>query len=124
MYKKTLTYTDYNDVEKTESFYFNLSKAEIVEKQLSVEGGFDKVLKGIVDSKNIPELTKFFKTLILASYGVKTEDGRFDKSEELRNKFEHSAAYSEILVEFITDTKAASDFVNGIIPKGIEVKNA
>ena len=32
MIKKTVTYTDYNGVERTESFYFNLSKAEVMEK--------------------------------------------------------------------------------------------
>ena len=31
MLKKTITYTDYNGVRRTEDFWFNLSKAEIME---------------------------------------------------------------------------------------------
>ena len=33
MLKKTITYEDFNGVERKEDFYFNLSKAEIMEMQ-------------------------------------------------------------------------------------------
>ena len=39
MLKKTITYTDYNDNERTEDFYFNFSKAELTEMELSTVGG-------------------------------------------------------------------------------------
>ena len=39
MLKKTITYNDYNGVERTEDFYFNLSKAEILEMEMGTSGG-------------------------------------------------------------------------------------
>lgn len=45
MLKKTITYTDCNDVERTEDFYFNLSKAEVIEMELTTTGGMTKVIE-------------------------------------------------------------------------------
>lgn len=117
MLKKTITYTDYNGVERTEDFYFNLSKAELMEMQLSTAGGFLEVLQKIIAAKDTPELVRLFKTIILKSYGVKSEDGRrFIKSDELSNEFTQTEAYSSLYVELSTDEVAASNFINGIIP--------
>lgn len=117
MLKKTITFTDYNGVERTEDFYFNLSKAELMEMQLSTAGGFLEVLKKVVATKDTPELVKLFKSIILKAYGEKSADGRrFIKSEELSREFTQTEAYSALYVELTTDTEAASNFINGIIP--------
>ena len=39
MTKETITYTDLNGVRRTEDFYFDLSKPEIVKMQASATGG-------------------------------------------------------------------------------------
>ena len=44
MLKKTITYTDFDDNERTEDFYFHLSKAEIAEMELSENGGLVKLI--------------------------------------------------------------------------------
>lgn len=117
MYKKTLTYTDFDGVERTEDFYFNFTKAELMDLQLSTEGGLLDIIKTIVKSKNTPELVKLFKKTILLAYGVKSEDGkRFKKSDEIREDFISTAAYPEIYMELATDANAASEFINGILP--------
>lgn len=117
MYKKTLTYTDFDGVERTEDFYFNFTKAELMDLQLSTEGGLLDIIKTIVKSKNTPELVKLFKKTILLAYGVKSEDGkRFKKSDEIREDFISTAAYPEIYMELATDSNAASEFINGILP--------
>lgn len=119
MLKKTITYTDYNDQERTEDFYFNLTKAEAMEMELSVDGGFTSYIDRIIKAKNFPELVKVFKVLILKAYGEKSPDGkRFIKSEELSNEFAQTEAYSQLYVELATDADAAAAFVNGIAPKG------
>ena len=51
MIKKTLTYTDYNGVERTEDYYFNLTEAELVEMELSIDGGMQKKIEKIMNSK-------------------------------------------------------------------------
>lgn len=125
MLKKIITYTDYNGVERTEPFYFNLSKAELMEMELGVTGGMTEMLDKIIAAKDAPSLMKTFKEMIMKAYGVKSDDGkRLIKSEELSIAFTQTEAYSVLFMELITDDKAAADFVNGIIPNEIQTEVA
>lgn len=125
MLKKPITYTDYNGVERTEDFYFNLSKAELMEMELGVTGGMTEMLNKIIAAKDAPSLMKTFKEMIMKAYGVKSDDGkRIIKSEELSIAFTQTEAYSVLFMELITDDKAAADFVNGIIPNEIQAEVA
>ena len=120
MLKKTVTYVDYNGVERTEDFYFNLSKAEVAEMELSVEGGFSKMLEEIVKSNDNVRIVELFKQMVLKAYGEKSADGkRFIKSKELSEAFSQTEAYSEIFMELALDEKAAAAFVNGIMPANL-----
>ena len=117
MLKKTITYTDYNDNERTEDFYFNLSKAEIMEMEMSTAGGLAEMITKMVATQDAPSIIKIFKELILKAYGEKSPDGkRFNKSEELSTAFSQTEAYSILFMELATDADAAAKFVNGIIP--------
>lgn len=125
MLKKIITYTDYNGVERTEPFYFNLSKAELMEMELGVTGGMTEMLNKIINAKDAPSLMKTFKEMIMKSYGIKSDDGkRLIKSEELSIAFTQTEAYSVLFMELITDDKAAADFVNGIVPNEIQAEVA
>lgn len=118
MLKKTKTYTDYNGNERTEDFFFNLSKAECIEMNLTTDGGLDAYLQKIIDTKDVPKLIKEFKDLVLKAYGEKSADGRrFMKSDEIRQAFAETEAYSDIFMELVTDANAAVEFVNGIVPE-------
>ena len=120
MLKKTVTYVDYNGVERTEDFYFNLSKAEVTEMELSVEGGFSKMLEEIVKSNDNARILELFKEMVLKAYGEKSADGRrFVKSKELSEAFSQTEAYSEIFMELAMDEKAAAACVNGIMPANL-----
>ena len=117
MLKKTITYTDYNGVERKEDFYFNLTKAEIMEMEMSISGGLTEMINRIVAAQDAPAIVKIFKELVLKAYGIKSPDGkRFIKSEELATEFAQTEAYSQLFMELATDTDAASAFVNGIVP--------
>lgn len=121
MLKKTITYTDYNDNERTEDFYFNLSKAELTEMELSTAGGLAEMIQRIVSTQDAPKIVKVFKDLVLAAYGEKSADGkRFIKTEELREAFSQTEAYSELFMELAIDADAAAAFVNGIVPKDLD----
>lgn len=117
MYKISKKYTDFNGVEKEEDFYFNLSKADILKMELSEEGGMDQRLNRLVKTKDMKEAIKVFEGLLLLSFGIKTDDGRFVRSEEARQAFVSSAAYSEIYFELATNPEEAQKFVNNVIPK-------
>lgn len=121
MLKKTITYTDYNGVERTEDFYFNLSKAELMEMELSAVGGLGDTIQKIISAKDNPAIIKIFKDLVLKAYGEKSADGkRFVKSSEISAGFEQTEAYSNLFMELATDADAAASFVNGIIPKDLQ----
>ena len=125
MLVKTITYTDYNGNERTEDFYFNLTKAELINMEVSVEGGFSELLKKIVREKNAPKLSEYFQELIKKAYGVKSADGRrFMKSDEITRDFTETEAYSVLYTELVMDDKAAAAFVNGIMPKDIDMIDA
>lgn len=120
MLKKTITYQDYNGVERTEDFYFNLSKAEIMEMEMGTTGGLSEMLQRIVASQDVPAIIKIFKDLVLKAYGVKSPDGkRFIKSEELSTEFSQTEAYSQLFMELATNAEAGSKFVNGIVPSDV-----
>lgn len=117
MLKKRITYTDYNGEERTEDFYFNLSKAEIIEMEMGVTGGLTELIKKVMATKDVPSVMKIFKDLILKAYGEKSADGkRFIKSEELSREFSQTEAYSILFMELATNADEAAKFVNGIIP--------
>ena len=120
MLKKTIKYTDYDGNEREEDFYFNLSKAEITEMELSKEGGMSEYIKKISATQNGPELIKLFKEIIIKSYGEKSLDGkRFIKNQELTEAFIQTEAYSELFVELASNADEAVKFINGIMPKNM-----
>ena len=129
MLKKTITYTDYNGSERTEDFYFNLTKAEIMEMEMSTTGGLADMIKRIVAAQDAPAIIKIFKDLILKAYGEKSADGkRFMKvgpdGTKLCNDFEQTEAFSILFMELATNADSAAAFVNGIVPADMAKKVA
>lgn len=121
MLKKTITYTDYNGVERTEDFYFNLTKQEIMTMEFSTKGGLTELINKVVATQDSPAIVKIFQDLILASYGEKSLDGkRFMKMKpdgsRYADEFRETEAYSILFMELATDADAAAKFVNGIVP--------
>ena len=120
MLKKAITYTDFNGQEHTEDFYFNLTKAELIELEMGFEGGLSEGLKKIVASADGNAIMKEFKRILLTSYGQRSPDGkRFVKNQQLRDEFEATEAYSVLFVSIVTDPEAAADFVRGIMPQDL-----
>lgn len=120
MLKKTITYEDFNGDTVSEDFFFHLSKAELVELELSHKGGLSEALKRIVAAEDGKAIISEFKSIILGAYGKRSDDGRrFIKNQELRDEFESTEAYSVLFMEMVTDAEAAAEFINGVIPKNL-----
>lgn len=125
MLKKTITFTDYNGETRTGNYYFNLSKAELLEMQFTTVGGMQRLLEDISESQDNKRIFEMFKMIILKAYGEKSPDGlRFVKSKELSEAFEQTEAYTELVMEFFQDGKKAADFINGIIPSDLAAEIA
>lgn len=123
MLKKTITYVDYDGNERTEDFYFNLSKAECAEMEHSADGGLSRVIEKLVSTKDMKRIIEIFKEIVLRAYGEKSPDGkRFIKTPELREAFTQTEAYSILFMELAQDANAAAVFVNGIVPSVSEKK--
>lgn len=121
MLKKTITYTDYDGLERTEEFRFNLTKAELMDMELTTVGTFSKLMQKIIDEKDMVRLAKYFKELILKSYGVKSDDGkRFIKSPELSEAFSQTEAYSELYMELLGNSEYAVKFIQEVMPKDLD----
>lgn len=121
MLVKKLTYEDYNGVTRTEEHRFHLTKAEII-KWLMTTGDYtlDQVLIRLSEERNGKEIIRIFEELLHLSYGRKSLDGtRFEKSEELWEKFSQTEAYSNLFMELVTDGEKAAAFINGVIPKDL-----
>lgn len=116
MTHETITYTDLNGVERTETFYFNMSKPEIVRMQASVKGGYDTQLQSIAAGANGKQIMEFFEDFIKAAYGEKSDDGRrFMKSEEISKAFMETPAYEVLFEKLVTDAGAAANFVEKVM---------
>ena len=117
MYKMTVTYPDFDGTERTEDFFFHLSKSEITKMNFATPGGMEAYLNKIINSKDGEQIMNTFDMFITKSFGVKSEDGKhFRKTQEDLDDFLSSAAYDQIFMELCTDSDKAAKFVNGIIP--------
>lgn len=125
MLKKTITYTDYNGVQHTDDFYFNLTKVELADMQMSEKEGFDQKLKNIIEAKDNKSIYETFKYFIHKSYGEKSVDGkRFMKTDPVTGAplyiaFMETEAYSELVFELVQNDETMAAFINGIMPKEI-----
>lgn len=124
MFKYEQKYTDYNGVERTDLLYFNLSKAELMEMELSTQAGVDEMIRMMIATNDNAKIVQLFKEMILKSYGIKSEDGkRFIKTKELRDQFEQSEAYSEFFIAMIANEDGLqTKFINGVV-NGTNVPN-
>ena len=121
MFKKRIKYTDYNGNPREEDFYFNLTRAELTEMEFSSSGGLQNYIQKIIDAQSTQEILAVMKDLIFKSYGEKSLDGKyFNKSKEISEAFSHTEAYDILFMELATDEKAATEFINGIIPKIVD----
>lgn len=122
MLKKTIRYTNpLTEEEVSEVHLFHISKAELIELEASVPGGFAEKMQSIGQRGDPKEILREFKRIILTAYGVKSEDGnRFIKNQKVRDEFESSEAFSELYSELCTNAQSASEFIQGILPPGLD----
>lgn len=125
MYVKEMEYVDFNGVTRKEKFYFNLTKAEILDLELGKAGGLTEYIKKIVEAQDTPTIMALFKTLLLKSYGIKSDDGRrFVKNDQVREEFEQTQAFSDLYMLLALNDEEASRFVNAIVPDDMKVSEA
>lgn len=117
MFEKTIKFKDFFGNERSEKRYFNLSEAEVIDAQFNTNDDFALLIQGIANTQDRESLGRLFKEIILRSYGEPSQDGiYFNKSKEIRDKFENSALYNALYTELLFDADKASEFINKVIP--------
>ena len=125
MLKKTVTYKDLNGKERTETFYFHYFESEIMDMEMSEEGGLAERIQRIIDAKDQASLLKVIKKFVIDAYGVKSDDGRrFNKSQEVKDAFVECPAYSKIYMELLTNDELAAEFVNKVVSEDMAAQLA
>lgn len=123
MIQKVITYEDYNGEKVTETLWFHLSEAELAELDMVFPNGFGEHTKQILAEKNGKLIIELFKMLLSISIGRRSADGRrFEKSEEIKNDFLQTMAYSALFMDLVTNANTAAEFVLGIMPSSIRGK--
>lgn len=118
MIKKTITYTDYDGNQRTEDFYFHLSKAELTQLFWSEKGGLEKFIEKLAKEEDVKRVIELVKEVVLMGYGEKSPDGkRFVKNQELRDSFAQTEAFSDLFMELAGDGPGTADFINGMVGK-------
>jgi hypothetical protein len=125
MYEYKCRYTDFFNNEREETFRFNLTESEVLNKELTTQGGLQNLLERMTQKQDIPSLATFFREFLEISYGEISPDGRnFDKSPEIWKHFESSNAYNKLYMDLLSDDDFALDFIAGVIPSAPSAKEA
>ena len=120
MIKKTITYANLDGDMLTEDFYFSLSKAELAEMELSKKGGMEAYLTQIIAAQDGATIINTFKEILRSSVGQRSDDGKsFIKTPEFADWFLGTDAYAVLFMELVSDTKASTEFINGVVPKDL-----
>ena len=131
MLKKTVTYKTFDDKEVTDTFYFNITRNELVgievgesSQQMLTAETFTDTIKKAMATNDSAKLMEIFRTVVDRAYGEKSDDGRhFRKSDEILNDFKSTMAYDEIIMELAFNEQAASAFIKGVLPKELLPQN-
>jgi hypothetical protein len=69
MLKKIITYTNpFTDQEVSEEHYFHISKADLVEMEVSKEGGMQAYIQRVIASEDGKQIIEVFKDLLQKSH--------------------------------------------------------
>lgn len=123
MFSREFEYTGYDGKPKKDTYWFNLTEAELYEIDLSSIHGFTGEMNKLLKEERTKEIVDAFKGIILSAVGVVSADGRkFIKNEEIREDFYRSKAYSQLFVELVSSGEKVAEFLKGAIPEEIRQK--
>ena len=64
MLPKKIKSIDFDGNEREETYYFNITEAEMADMALSKDGGLEVYINRIIEAKSVPELKELFKFFI------------------------------------------------------------
>lgn len=130
MLEKPITYTDFNGVERTDTFFFHLSESALTGIVMGVLGfdapaevNVNEVLQAIVARGNANEIISTFEDIIRKSVGQKSADGiRFIQTDDIVDRFMQSNAFQELYLMLLQSDEFRQEFFTGILPAKLAAK--
>lgn len=120
MFKKPVTFTNYDGEKEQVNLYFHLNKFEWLELEAYTKGGLIQNLSSAVDTNNAKKTIDILKKIILRAYGEKDpETGAFVKDDDLAIRFSKTEAFSELFYELAYNEEKSKEFFMGLIPPEI-----
>lgn len=121
MIKKTIAYKDFDGNQRQEILYFNFTKAELLELEISQgENGLDGLLKQVTETQNAKRVLEIFKDILKRAFGRRQENGTFVKDPQDFENFTHSEAYSELFLWMLENPEDAATFIRGMMPEALQ----
>jgi len=124
LFKKTVTYKDYNGDEQTDTYWFHLSEDEVtvIEYEAVTDRtlGLADMIEKIVKDMKGKEMIGIITNLVEKAYGIRSTDGkRFIKTPELYEEFKSTAGYSKFFFELVTNADTLVEWFNGLLPENL-----
>ena len=117
MLKREITFLDLDGNPVTDTFYFHLSKATMIRMESMYPEGLKGYLDAVVATNDKALILATFENLIRQAYGIRHEDNRqFVQSDALSDAFMQTDAYSEFIMDILSDPMKAASFVADIVP--------
>ena len=130
MFSRTFEYTGYDGQPHKETWWFNLSEAELYELELGAVGGVNGMMNRMLREEQPDKIVAMFKSIILKAVGERSADGRrFLKKEklgepwgEVAEDFRETPAYAQLFTELVSSGEALTAFLKGAIPAELAEK--
>lgn len=127
MFSRTFEFKGYDGQSHKETWWFNLSEAELYELELGTVGGVNGMMNRMLREEHPDKIVEMFKTIILKSVGERSSDGRrFVKKErpgqpwgEVAEDFRETPAYAQLFMELVSSGEKLADFLKAAIPQEV-----
>ena len=112
-----------------EDLYFHLSKSDLLTLEVRYGMSFQDYVNQLMKKNDRYGLINLAKDIILDAYGVKTSSNQFNKTKEIKESFQYSPAFDEVLLDLMSDEEKFRQFLEGVVPSDVraqiqKVKNA
>lgn len=124
MLRKNITYKDFDGNPVTEEYCFHMMESDFIDLDFKYEehGGVREYLKTLIkdiqargDKAPKRPMYDFLKEMISLSVGKKVGN-RFDRSQNTKDEFFQTGAYSAFLMEMLEHPDGIPEFINAITP--------
>lgn len=119
MHSLEIEFKDLDQNSVKETFWFNLSKAEVIKfNYTNGKKGLEELIKEIIATEDMNQVFGLFEQIVEMSYGVRDplNNRRFIKSKELFLEFQQTDAYSELFLMLLTSPVKAAEFITATVP--------